>query len=178
LKRLFCSVKGAGVLHDGVAFTYVAADLDDPAHRIAVREMIDAYARDPMGTGQALPQQVLDRVVPGLSGHPCAVVFLAFDGTVPAGVAVCFLGFSTFAARPLLNVHDLAVAPAYRRQGIARGLLAAVEARARELGCVKLTLEVIEENAAARALYQSVGFRDADVGSGARRTWFLERRLA
>jgi len=160
-----------------VSFAFVAADLDDPAHRIAVREMIGAYARDPMGAGRALPHEVLDRVVPGLRAHPCALVFLALDGDVPAGVAVCFLGFSTFAARPLLNVHDLAVAPAYRRRGVARGLLAAVEARARELGCVKLTLEVLEDNAVAQALYRSVGFTDADVGAGTRRTWFLERRL-
>jgi ribosomal protein S18 acetylase RimI-like enzyme len=160
-----------------VGFTFVAADLEDPAHRIAVRELIDAYARDPMGTGRGLPQDVLDRMVPGLRAHPSALVFLAFDGDAPAGVAVAFLGFSTFAARPLLNVHDLAVASAYRRRGVARGLLAAIEARARELGCVKLTLEVLEDNVVAQALYRSSGFTDADAGAGARRTWFLERRL-
>jgi hypothetical protein len=33
------------------------------------------------------------------------------------------------------------------------------------------------ENAAALALYQSVGFGDADIGGGAQRTFLLERRL-
>jgi ribosomal protein S18 acetylase RimI-like enzyme len=160
-----------------VEVSYVEADLEDPRHRIAVRELIDAYARDPMGSGGDLPQDVLDRLVPGLRAHPSCLVFLAYVGDEPAGVAVCFVGFSTFAARPLLNVHDLAVLPEHRRRGIARGLLAQVEVRARELGCVKLTLEVLEDNAAALALYRSVGFGDADIGAGARRTWFLERSL-
>ncbi|MEW6267809.1 MAG: GNAT family N-acetyltransferase [Thermodesulfobacteriota bacterium] len=158
-------------------YAYVEADLEHPLHRIAVRELIDAYARDPMGSGAGLPQEVIDRIVPGLHAHPGCVVFLAYAGDEPAGVAVCFVGFSTFAARPLLNVHDLAVLPQHRRRGVARGLLGRVEARARELGCVKLTLEVLEDNVAAQALYRSVGFADADIGAGARRTWFLERRL-
>jgi len=40
---------------------------------------------------------------------------------------VCFRGFSTFAAAPLINVHDLAVVPGFRGQGIGRRLLEAVE---------------------------------------------------
>ncbi|HEY8516701.1 MAG TPA: GNAT family N-acetyltransferase [Candidatus Binatia bacterium] len=160
-----------------MTYTYVEADLDDPRHRIAVRDLIDAYARDPMGMGAPLPEDVLDRLIPGLRAHPSCIVFLALAGEEPVGVAVCFVGFSTFAARPLLNVHDLAVVPQHRRRGVARGLLEHVERRARELGCVKLTLEVLEDNLAAQALYRSLGFTDADLGAGVRRTWFLERRL-
>jgi ribosomal protein S18 acetylase RimI-like enzyme len=160
-----------------MAICIVTADLDDPAHRRAVRDMIDAYARDPHGAERGLPAAVLERLVPGLAAHPTTVVFLAFDGVEPAGVAVCFRGFSTFAARPLLNVHDLAVHPSYRRRGVGRALLEHAAAHARSLGCVKLTLEVREENAVARALYRACGFGDADIGAGAERTLFLERRL-
>jgi ribosomal protein S18 acetylase RimI-like enzyme len=157
--------------------SYVRADLDEPLHRVAVRELIAAYARDPQGSGRALPEQVLERLVPGLRAHPTALVFLAFAGDRPAGVAVCFVGFSTFAARPLINVHDLAVLPEFRRRGVGRGLLEQVERRARELACVKITLEVRAQNDVARALYRSAGFGDADIGSGALHTYFLERRL-
>ena len=160
-----------------MAISLVTADLADPGHRDAVRDMIDAYARDPHGAGHGLPADVLERLVPGLAQHPTTVVFLAFDGSTPAGVAVCFRGFSTFTARPLLNVHDLAVHPAYRRRGVGRALLEHAASHARGLGCVKLTLEVREENEAARALYRACGFGDADIGSGALRTLFLERRL-
>jgi ribosomal protein S18 acetylase RimI-like enzyme len=77
------------------------------------------------------------------------------------GIATCFLGFSTFAARPLINVHDLAVLPEHRGRGIGRGLLEAVEHCARERGCAKVTLEVQENNSPARRLYKRMGFAQA-----------------
>jgi ribosomal protein S18 acetylase RimI-like enzyme len=86
------------------------------------------------------------------------LVFLAFDREEPVGIVTCFIAFSTFAARPLINVHDLHVSRNYRRSGVARSLLDAVERRARELGCCKLTLEVQENNQPALALYESLGF--------------------
>lgn len=41
---------------------------------------------------------------------------------------------------------------------MAKLLLAAVEDQARQLGCCKLTLEVLEGNAVARSLYRACGF--------------------
>jgi len=73
-------------------------------------------------------------------------------------------------------VHDLAVLPTARGQGIGRALLAAVEERARERGCGKLTLEVLDDNHRARTLYASFGFADYALGSpGATR--FLTKTL-
>jgi ribosomal protein S18 acetylase RimI-like enzyme len=157
-------------------FTIVEADLADPRHQQAIVALVDAYARDPMGNGQGLPEAVRRELIPGLRRHPTTVVFLAFDGEAPVGIAVCFLGFSTFAARPLLNIHDLAVLPAYRGLGVGRRLLQRVEAKARQLGCCKLTLEVREDNQPAQQLYWKMGFQHAASAAGTR-TWFLERRL-
>lgn len=53
----------------------------------------------------------------------------------------------------------ISVAGAARRRGAARGLLEALGARARAAGCAKVTLEVAESNAPARALYESLGGR-------------------
>ena len=64
----------------------------------------------------------------------------------------------TFSAKPLLNVHDLAVHREYRGQGVGRRLLDAVEAEARRLGCCKLTLEVRRNNSVAKGLYERIGF--------------------
>ena len=61
-------------------------------------------------------------------------------------------------AKPLLNVHDLAVLPAYRRQGVGRAMLLAVISAAQAEGCGKVTLELVAANAKARALYESLGF--------------------
>ena len=139
----------------------VEADLSVTNHQRDVAALTDAYARDPMGNGAALPPEVLDRLIPALRAHPTTLVFLAYDGAEAIGIATCFLGFSTFHARPLVNVHDLAVLPAHRGQGVARRLLDAVERKARALGCCKLTLEVLENNAPARHLYTSAGFAQA-----------------
>ncbi|MCA9773921.1 MAG: GNAT family N-acetyltransferase [Myxococcales bacterium] len=136
----------------------VEADFERADHADAIVDLIDAYARDPMGRGEGLGPDVKARLVEGLAAHPTANVFLAFEGTEPVGVAVCFLGFSTFAARWVLNVHDLAVAPEHRGRGIGGTLLEAVIAHAHRLGCRKVTLEVRADNEAARRLYRRLGF--------------------
>jgi ribosomal protein S18 acetylase RimI-like enzyme len=157
--------------------TVIEADLDTPRHQGAIVSLINAYARDPMGDGRGLPADVCERLIPALRQHPTTLVFLAFDGEKPVGIAVCFLGLSTFAARPLINIHDLAVLPDYRGQGVGRLLLERVEAKGRELGCCKLTLEVREDNHRAQRLYQRAGFGAMSTGHGAVRNWFLQKSL-
>ncbi|MFV0473883.1 MAG: GNAT family N-acetyltransferase, partial [Pikeienuella sp.] len=55
----------------------------------------------------------------------------------------------------------LAVAPALRRQGAGRALLAAAMAQAAAGGATTMFLEVAEDNEAAIALYRSAGFAPA-----------------
>jgi ribosomal protein S18 acetylase RimI-like enzyme len=155
----------------------VEADLNIPRHQEAIVDLINAYARDPMGGGRDLPAEVRDRLIPGLRRHPTTLVFLALDGEAPVGIAVCFLGFSTFTARPLINIHDLAVIPAYRGQGVGGLLLERVEAKGRQLGCGKLTLEVREDNHRAQRLYQKFGFGGMATAHGPVRNWFLQKAL-
>jgi ribosomal protein S18 acetylase RimI-like enzyme len=112
-----------------------------------------------------------------LSAHPTTLVFLALDEDLPVGIATCFAGFSTFSARPVINIHDLHVAATHQRRGLGRRLLEAVEDKARALGCSKLTLEVQEHNHAALALYGRLGFRDGQYEEHAGRVLFREKRL-
>ena len=105
------------------------------------------------------------------------VLLVAARAERPVGVAVCFVGYSTFLARPVLNLHDLAVLPEARGGGVGAALLAAVAERARALGCAKVTLEVREDNAAARRLYARTGFVDSAPAGARTRTLFLERKL-
>jgi GNAT superfamily N-acetyltransferase len=159
------------------AITIVEADLSRDEHKRAVATLTDAYARDPMGNGGPLAADVLDRLIPALRAHPTTLVFLAYAGAEAVGIATCFLGFSTFHARPLVNVHDLAVLPAHRGHGVARQLLEAVERKARALGCCKLTLEVLENNAPARHLYTSAGFAQATYTEAAGGALFYAKPL-
>jgi len=155
----------------------VEADLTLAEHQRAVVEMEAAYALDEFGNGRPLEDEVRERLVPALREHPTTVILLAYDGSRPVGIATCFRGFSTFTARPLLNLHDLAVIPAYRGRGVGRLLLSAVETKARALGCVKVTLEVLEGNAAARRLYEAMGFASPDYENGAGQSLFLAKRV-
>ena len=102
----------------------------------------------------------------------------ADDGSeTPVGLINCFAGFSTFAARPLLNIHDVVVHADYRGRGIGRGLLAWAEQRARDLGCCKLTLEVLSNNTAAQAAYERAGFAPYVLDPAAGQALFLQKLL-
>ncbi|MEQ8846622.1 GNAT family N-acetyltransferase [Botrimarina sp.] len=142
------------------------ADLDSETDAAAYLAMLDAYASDPMGDGKPLPDDVRERLVPGLRAHPTTLVWLALAGDRPVGVLTAFVGFSTFKAKPLINLHDVAVMPEARGRGVARQLLAAVEEHARATGCCRLTLEVLQGNPAKR-LYESIGFHQAEHANGA-----------
>jgi len=137
------------------------ADLADPAQAAAVVHCIDAYARDDMGGGQPLSDAIKAAMIPGLRATPGACVLLAECEGETAGAAVCMTGFSTFAARPRLNLHDLSVLPRFRGRGIGRALIEAVVQHAQAAGCVSVSLEVRRDNEPARRLYQSCGFGDA-----------------
>jgi GNAT superfamily N-acetyltransferase len=154
------------------------ADLADPADAAAVLMVLDAYARDPMGASRSLTPAVRERLIPALRRIPGAYQVLALQGRAPIGVAVCFTGFSTFKALPLTNIHDLAVLPGWRRRGVGRRLLSAVEEIARRRGHCKITLEVREDNPGAAALYRKFGFGAAQSDDRTVQYLFLEKRLA
>jgi ribosomal protein S18 acetylase RimI-like enzyme len=149
------------------------ADFDDDRDVNGFIEVLDSYASAPVGGGSPLAPEVRERVVPMLRDHPTSLVLLAFVDDEPVGVAVCFFGMSTFRARPLLNIHDLAVLPAYQGKGVGPALLEAVEDHARRRGCCKLTLEVRDDNTPARGVYQRFGFEDYALGP----TRFLTKAL-
>ncbi|MCG8617585.1 MAG: GNAT family N-acetyltransferase, partial [Desulfobacterales bacterium] len=84
-------------------------------------------------------------------------------------------------------VDGVAVAGGFRGMGIGSGLLAALEKRAYGRGMERLTLEVIDSNPRAHALYLRLGFRDVSnsnlwpvnkiFGFPFDRTTLMEKRL-
>lgn len=141
-------------------------------HRAAVAALIDEYRRGPFGDGIGLDSDDAARLIRGLRSHPGARVYLALRDGDAAGCAVCFTGFSTFAARPLLNIHDLIVTRRYRRMGIARALIRWIASDAAARGFCKLTLEVRSDNEPALSLYADEGF-----GPGRHLTYFLTKAI-
>ncbi len=155
----------------------IEADLNRTDHQNAVLHLVDAYAMDPMGNGGPLPADVRKALIPGLKKHPTTLIFLAFQKGQAAGIAVCFIGFSTFAARPVINIHDLAVLPGHRGSGIGRQLLAEVEGKARGMGCCKVTLEVLENNHRALKVYAAAGYAQATYRNDAGGALFYAKKL-
>jgi len=145
--------------------TIVDADLSRAEHQHALLTMLEAYMLDPMEGGVLPSAQVKRDLVPGLRAHPACYVLLAYQAGAPVGFAICFLGFSTFLARPLLNIHDIFVDAALRGAGIGATLLDRIELKARDLNCCRITLEVREDNRVARGLYRKVGFDRVLVGA-------------
>lgn len=154
-----------------------ALRLDDPAHARAFLALLDHYARDPMGGGKPLADEARAHLVERLAGRPGFVGFLAFDGDTACGLINCFEGFSTFAAQPLLNVHDIVVHADQRGRGVGQALLAAAETAARARDCCKLTLEVLSNNPRALAAYDRAGFRPYVLDPAAGQALFLQKWL-
>jgi GNAT superfamily N-acetyltransferase len=150
---------------------------DDPAHAAALIDLLDHYARDPAGGGEPLSDFARDNLIAELAARPFVFSVLAFDGTTPVGLVNAIEGFSTFACRPLVNVHDVVVTASHRGRGIAAQLFAGVEAIARERGACKLTLEVLSGNRTARALYEKLGFDDYRLDPGMGEAQFLQKWL-
>jgi ribosomal protein S18 acetylase RimI-like enzyme len=146
------------------AITVIETDLASANHHRDFLAMMDSYARDPMEGGLELSADVRRELIPRIRQHPTFYAFLAYDDDKAIGFCLCFLGFSSFAARPLLNIHDIGVLPEYRGHGVGLKLMTAVEDKARSLGCCKLTLEVREDNDRARRLYRKLGFAESVVG--------------
>ncbi|MBO9671592.1 MAG: GNAT family N-acetyltransferase [Sphingobium sp.] len=135
-------------------------DYADPAQGDALFRLLDGYARDPAGGGEPLDPAKKGRLLAGLAATPNAFSLLAYLDGQAVGLANCFTGFSTFAMKPVVNLHDLAVDPDFRGRGIGRALFAAVESEARSLGAAKVTLEVLSGNERAKGLYRSLGYGD------------------
>jgi ribosomal protein S18 acetylase RimI-like enzyme len=155
----------------------VGLDLAQAPHAQALIDLLDHYARDPMGGGKALPETVRSTLAERLLQRNDFVAFLAFSGNTPCGLINCFEGFSTFTAAPLLNVHDLIVHADFRRRGVGQALLDAAETAARKRGCCKLTLEVLSNNHTALATYERAGFRPYVLDPAAGHAQLLQKWL-
>ena len=149
----------------------------DPGDRQALLAMLDMYARDPMGGGEPLPEDTQTRLCDDLAKFSGAISWLAFKDGKPVGLLNALPGYSTFKARPLLNVHDIAVDPDHRGQGVGQALLMALEAYARASGCCKVTLEVLSGNTQAQRTYQRFGFEQYSLSALTGQALFMQKWL-
>lgn len=153
------------------------ADFSASNDAAALRLLMQVYASDEMGGGQSMAAGDLARLPVELARLPHAMSWIAFLGARPVGLLNAFEGYSTFAAAPLLNIHDLIVDPAVRGTGIGHRLMEAAEAEARRKGCRKITLEVLERNHRAQRLYASLGYGAYRLGDAPSQALFWQKSL-
>ena len=152
-------------------------DYRNTRHAAHLVELLDGYARDPMGGGHALSEFVKTNLAACLAQQPQAFSLLAYEAGAPVGLINCIEGFSTFACQPLVNVHDVVVVASHRGRGIAAMMLARVEAMARERGACKLTLEVLAGNHGAMRAYERVGFAAFQLDPAMGQARFMQKWL-
>ena len=160
-----------------VNLSVIPADLDNPGHAASLLALLDHYARDPMGGGAGLSDHAKSTLIERLREIPHFYGALAFVDGHAVGLIHCFFAFSTFAAEPLLNIHDIVVLDEQRGKGVGKALLAHAEAVAQETGCCKLTLEVLSNNLAALKVYQRAGFAPYVLDPKAGSALFLQKKL-
>jgi len=159
------------------SLTIAQVDYADPADGEALIALLDAYARDPMGGGHGLSDETRRTLLGELAQVPGAFSLLARVDGEPAGLANCFTGFSTFAAAPLINIHDVAVLAEYRGKGLGKALMQAIEAQAKARGACKITLEVLSGNDTAKALYAQLGYGDYQLDPETGHALFWQKTL-
>jgi ribosomal protein S18 acetylase RimI-like enzyme len=80
------------------------------------------------------------------------------DATGIMGFCQLYPSFCSVVAGPILVLYDLFVEAKLRRRGAGRLLLQAAADYAREAGAVRMDLATAKTNAAAQAVYESLGW--------------------
>jgi GNAT superfamily N-acetyltransferase len=153
------------------------ADLSLPSHGETIIYLLNEYAKDEMGGGTELSIFVKNNLVSEFKKRQGVYIILAFVDGHPAGLVNCFEGFSTFACKPLLNIHDVIVISGYRGRGISKKMLNKAEEIALGLGCCKLTLEVLEGNTIAQMAYKSCGYSGYELNPKMGKAMFWQKKL-
>tara|TARA_Y100001949_G_scaffold69472_1_gene58751 strand:+ start:687 stop:1178 length:492 start_codon:yes stop_codon:yes gene_type:complete len=155
----------------------IKAEYSNPKHQSEIIALLHAYASDPMGGGEGLSEHAKQHLVAELAKLPHAFTLIAYVDGEPAGLANCFEGYSTFACKPIVNVHDLVVLKSFRGLGLSHRILDKVEELAVAKGCCKVTLEVLSNNEVAKASYQKFGFAGYELDPEAGHALFWEKKL-
>jgi ribosomal protein S18 acetylase RimI-like enzyme len=143
---------------------------------VFLRDLADAEATYhwAMRPGSEMTMAEVDRMIAEIAEEDGAIVVAELDGR-PVGYAGVVVqdAESEFELRDEWRrrgfITDMYVAPAARRRGIARALLAACERHVASRGIAWIQICVSPGNLPARALYSKAGFRDYEI--------VLEKRL-
>ncbi|NRB77070.1 MAG: GNAT family N-acetyltransferase [Saccharospirillaceae bacterium] len=158
-------------------FNIIQIDYNNQQQNEDLLYLLNEYACDEMGGGEPLSEFCKQNLIKNLTNNQSAVSFILYDQQKPIGFSNCFLGFSTFICRPLMNIHDFAVLDGYRGKKLSQLLLTHIEQYAKIKDCCKITLEVLENNHAAKKAYQNYGFAGYELLEKSGVAMFWQKKL-
>jgi ribosomal protein S18 acetylase RimI-like enzyme len=142
--------------------SFIKVDLQEPVHCAGVIKLLNDYMNDPMGNNAPMAEDLGPRIIAGLKNYSGYLGFFVMADDQFAGLANCNRNFSTFKAKPLLNIHDFIIAPEFRSIGAGHFLMKEILNFASENDFCRVNLEVREDNHAAKALYIRMGFTECE----------------
>lgn len=138
--------------------TFLQVDYANKQHVEHLLKLLQLYAQDPMGGGEAISSEVITILPHALSIRPYMHSFLVYKNEQAIAFSNCIESFSTFSGKGVLNIHDFAVNSDERGQDVSQFLLKGIQDVALSLQCSKLTLEVLQGNKSAIRAYEKSGF--------------------
>src|SRR3954469_18457263 len=151
----------------------------EPGEAETVARLLVAF-RDHLGVEWPSDNAFLAGVERLIETHDAVYVLGSADeDSPPAGVAQVRFRYGIWWAAEDCLLEDLFVLESARGSGLGRALLERVVQLARERGCRRIELDVNDNNAAALALYESMGFGNDDPRYGGGNLFMrlhLERR--
>jgi GNAT superfamily N-acetyltransferase len=94
----------------------------------------------------------------GFGARPLFEALLAEVDGRAVGLLVFLPLYSSWRGRPALLLHDLYVSGEARGAGVGKALVVRLAEIARERGCCRVDVQVLDWNERARAFYESLGF--------------------
>jgi ribosomal protein S18 acetylase RimI-like enzyme len=146
------------------------AGADDCA---AIGRLLDAFNRE-FDDPTPGPEKLAERLGELIAGGDTAVLL---GGTGPDGLCVLRFRRSIWTAGLECYLAELYVVPGRRRRGLGRALMLAAIDVARERGADYMDLNTGEQDLAARALYESLGFSRTEGKPDGPVNYYYERYL-
>ena len=141
---------------------FIEIDLNNRQHADALLHLLDLYMQDPMGSNSPMPAGLGTEILEGLRNYTSYLGFLVELDKQFVALANCNKNFSTFRAKPLINIHDFVVDPAHRGKEVGKFLLDEIARYGKNNGYCRINLEVRNDNARAQKLYRKAGFGDCN----------------